>query len=231
MAILNIYEAMKSSSILSSCKNKIIALYITSQVISAKDGKECGLTSFEYIRITKVQLRYLARDAFHGKSNVINLALTYNNLTCIPDLTNIAASLTKFYINNNSLGKCEVDVKYQVNFCKMTDIDLAWNGLSELPSIVFQSVSLEELNLVKNNFVQVPNLLKVSSALFEINIMDNENLKCCSTPWIYNVKTVFTRIVECCARLAQGACRKRITYKGGFIYFGHIKCTAFCTAK
>jgi len=192
----------KRSRFLSKCiKNKNREhLYIHHKVISkisVQIGMECNLSSFLTIELYRTGMGCLPRDAFHGISKVRKLILSYNNFTCIPDLTNIASSLTHLYINVNKLGECKNDVKYHIKFNKLRSISLHKNGLTQLPSIIFQSVSLEILILHDNKFKLIPNLLDTSPALYKLYLRKNNDLQCCQMLWIYDVKELTTDTEQC----------------------------------
>ena len=144
-------------------------------------------TSAKEIYLQKNVINHVSYRAFTG-APVEFLLLSYNRLTCVPNLTSIHRTLRTISLSHNRINICSDNVRYQKTFGNLRYIGLGYNLLTSIPSIVLATVALTDLNLQKNQLTVVPDLRDVVPSLFvgmhRLNLQDNPLLCDCSAHWI-----------------------------------------------
>ena len=143
------------------------------------------------LRLDNNKLRYISPLAFSG-TTLRTLNLSQNELSCIPDFSEIKNSLGMLYISRNRLSQCVNGQVYSRQFTRLLFISLNGNNLKHLAAmtILWAAPSLQYVEVEKNELKHIPNFLPLLPKLKSIRLAGNP-LKCsCEIRWLKKIKTV-----------------------------------------
>ena len=142
-------------------------------------------TSLATIYLNNNKLQGVSSSAFN-RTKITLLALSDNELSCLPDLSALQLGLKTLIAARNNLHKCLKGIRYQVKFDYLHNIILSANGLRHLDAmtILWTAPYLRHVNLYRNQLKQVPNFLRVSPKLQSFKLGRNPIICSCEIRWL-----------------------------------------------
>ena len=147
-----------------------------------------GVTTLEIIRqgITELGLfsNYTALSVLDLMFNEINrvpasafvntplalIKLAVNKLPYVPDCTGVHRTLQQLYIPHNYITECPTDIEYEEIFPFLTRMDLNYNYLTTIPSIVYAATNLEQLKLKGNRITSIPRQIEMHLSVIYLDL-------------------------------------------------------------